>query len=283
MIVCSSINYKGVKESLLKNWFHNKDINMPLYELKNYIINYKDYIKEEDKKNNNLKLLGFFPRYYQMKNILNKKIINVLKKKIKDKIKKFYNNNNHLIIDNIRQIKYMINKKLDLNEFKNFINKTKPIKYFLLDYELKKVNYLYPLVKIVINELFRTINFQIKINDYLLENEKEWIFEHSYINKLVNENLFMNYYIDNVFEIKSIFNKEKIDYNFNMNENSLFIFKYNNVKRYDCAIFLGNENYLLLIKLSINITKKQLKQYELFYLFLNNFQFYNLFYNYFLN
>ena len=93
----------------------------------------------------------------------------------------------------------------------------------------------------------------------------------------------MNYYIDNVFEIKSIFNKEKIDYNFNINENSLFIFKYNNVKRYDCAIFLGNENYLLLIKLSINITKKQLKQYELFYLFLNNFQFYNLFYNYFLN
>ena len=218
-----------------------------------------------------------------MKNILNKKIINVLKKKIKDKIKKFYNNNNHLIEDNLRQIKYMIHKKLDLNEFKNFINKTKPIKYFLLDYELKKVNYLYPLVKIVINELFRTIYFQIKINDYLLENEKEWIFEHSYINKLVNENLFMNYYIDNVFEIKSIFNKEKIDYNFNMNENSLFIFKYNNVKRYDCAIFLGNENYLLLIKLSINITKKQLKQYELFYLFLNNFQFYNLFYNYFLN
>ena len=86
MIVCSSINYKGVKDSLLKNWFHNKDINMPLYELNNYIINYKDYIKEEDEKNNNLKLLGYFPRYYyQMKNILNKKIINVLKKKLKIK------------------------------------------------------------------------------------------------------------------------------------------------------------------------------------------------------
>ena len=142
-----------------------------------------------------------------------------------------------MIEDNLRQIKYMVNKKLDLNEFKNFIE-TKSIKYFLLEYEEKKVNYLYPLVKIAINELFRTIYFQIQVNEDLSGSEKNWIFEHSCINKLVNENLFMNYYIDNVFEIKSIFNKEKIDYNFNINENSLFIFKYNNVKRYDCAIFL---------------------------------------------
>ncbi len=261
LIVCSSINYKGVKDSLLKNWFFNKDINIPLYELNNYIINYKDYIKEEDEKNNNLKLLGYFPRYYQMKNILNKKIINVLKKKIKDKIKKFYNNNNHLIEDNLRQIKYLVNKKLDLNEFKSFIE-TKPIKYFLLDNEEKKVNYLYPLVKIAINELFRTLYFEIQINDDLSGSEKGWIFEHSCINKLVSENLFMNYYIDNVFEIKSIFNREKIDYNFNMNENSLFIFKYNNIKRYDCAIFLGNENYLLLIQISTHKTKKLLEQYK---------------------
>ena len=68
-----------------------------------------------------------------------------------------------MIEDNLRQIKYMINKKLDLNEFKSFIE-TKPIKYFLLDHEEKKVNYLYPLVKIAINELFRTLYFQIYID-----------------------------------------------------------------------------------------------------------------------
>ena len=166
-----------------------------------------------------------------------------------------------MIEDNLRQIKYLVNKKLDLNEFKSFIE-TKPIKYFLLDNEEKKVNYLYPLVKIAINELFRTLYFEIQINDDLSGSEKGWIFEHSCINKLVSENLFMNYYIDNVFEIKSIFNREKIDYNFNMNENSLFIFKYNNVKRYDCAIFLGNENYLLLIQISTHKTKKLLEQYK---------------------
>ena len=71
-----------------------------------------------------------------------------------------------MIEDNLRQIKYMVNKKLDLNEFKNFIE-TKPIKYFLLEYEEKKVNYLYPLVKIAINELFRTIYFQIQVNENL--------------------------------------------------------------------------------------------------------------------
>ena len=74
LIVCGSINYKGVKDSLLNKWFYkNEYINMPQYKLINNIINYKDYVKDEDKNNDNLKLLGYFPRYYQMKNILNSK------------------------------------------------------------------------------------------------------------------------------------------------------------------------------------------------------------------
>ena len=214
----------------------------------------------EDNSNIYLKLVGYFPRYYQIKNILNQKIINVIKKKIKEKIMKFYNNNNTIINQNLKEIKNNVNKKLNFEDFRDFIL-TKPIKYFLIDEKNKIINYLFPLIEIAINELLKT--FYIKsFEKKIIGSELGWYFKHCCINKIINENFFMNYYIDNSIEIKTIFNSEKLNEYFNLKENTLFYFKYNNVKRYDCAIFFGEKNYLLLIKISIHKSKKQLEKYN---------------------
>ena len=88
MIGCCSINYKGVKNILFKKWFRvdhsSEDIDL------HYI---RTIIKDEEyrDKNKYLKILGNLPRYMNINNLLNKKLVNVIIKKIKSKVINFYN------------------------------------------------------------------------------------------------------------------------------------------------------------------------------------------------
>ena len=69
------------------------------------------------------------------------------------------------------------------------------------------------------------------------------------------------YYIDNSYLITTIFLPHKVE-DLDHKENSLFYFEYCNIKRYDCAIYLGLEKVFLLIQISINKSKIKLDQYN---------------------
>ena len=258
LIGCCSINYKGVKDLLFKKWFlgdfDSKNINL------DYICSFKKKKGKENDNNDNkyLKLLGNLPRYLNIKNVLNKKILNLLIKKIKEKIKKFYNKSELLSLNDLDEIK--INKPYkERNDFKILLEKI-PFKYFIIYESDNYMDYAYPLVKISIKELFDTN----EIENFNGKNEAErgWNFERKVIDKIKTSHVFGKYYIDNYVEIPTIYRKYKIeDELFSEKENTLFYFTYMNVRRYDCAIYLYDIKALILNQLSIKKTKKQLEKY----------------------
>jgi len=257
LIGCCSINYKGVKDILFENWFF---INEKKCDIEmDYINTFKE--AEGNSKDNNkyLKILGNLPRYKNIKNILNKKIINILTKKIKEKIEKFYNKNELLSLHDLKKIE--INKPFqNENDFKIFLEKI-PFKYFIIDIQNYTVDYTYPLVKRAIYELLNTYELN-KING-LNEAERGWNFERKVIDKIKTTHVFGDFYIDNYYEIPSIFRKYKIeDEYFDSSENTLFYFTYLNVRRYDCAIYIGDKKKLLLIQISKRKSRKQLEKYK---------------------
>ena len=143
---------------------------------------------------------------------------------------------------------------------------TIPFKYFIIDKNNRCIKYAYPLVKVAISEIINTN----KVNKFIGNNqaEREWNMERKVIDFLKTSHVLGDKYIDNYFEITSIFLKYKIENEyFDCTSNSLFYFKFNNLRRYNCAIYLGLEKALLLIKISIKKTEEQLKKYNK-----NNFQ-----------
>ena len=89
LIICSSLNYGGVKTSLIKSLKKDFDGHTPIFHY------FKKLTNNGNKFDNNafLAKLGYLPIYCEMNNYLSKKILNLLKKKIKAKVKKFYQNN----------------------------------------------------------------------------------------------------------------------------------------------------------------------------------------------
>ena len=81
-----------------------------------------------------------------------------------------------------------------------------------------------------------------------------------FFNKINNTNIFLNFYIDNIIQIKTIFKKEKID-NFDKRLNTLFHFSFSNVKRYDGVIYLAETESIIFIQASIYKTNK-LEEYD---------------------
>ena len=135
-----------------------------------------------------------------------------------------------------------------------------PFKYFIIYINNNSIDYAYPLVKKSIKELFDSNeieNFQGKN-----EAERGWNFIKKVVDKIKISHVFGKFYIDNYVEIPTIYRKYKIkDELFSETENTLFYFTYMNVRRYDCAIYLYDLKALILNKLSINETKKQLEKY----------------------
>ena len=263
LIGCASLDYYYVKESLLaKNQNKKETTELPPFEYFSKI-----YSKPGFNINNNyLSVLGYWPRYIQLSSKINKKIVNVFKKKIKKKIKKFYslnkdkNNDNVIanqIIGDLEKISMIAGKSVD--GFYNYL-KYFPIKFLSLDFKEYKIDYLYPLVEIAFKEFIRTLKFE---HSYEFGNDQEigWQFEHRVLDKFISTNIFFNYYIDSVIEIPTVFKKYEKLKNFNEKENTLFIVKFSNVKRYDSVIYFANEEILVLLQISVHKTKKQLEQY----------------------
>ena len=253
LIVCSSLNYKGVKNSLIfylnKN-NHNKRI--PNFKLYNRLTD-NQLLFQNDK---NLEKLKYLPRYCEVKNALTQKVLNLLKKKIKEKIIKFYEYKESEMIKNLEKL--VVDKILDKDQFEDIL-KTFPIKYLEIDLENRKFNYLYPLSKIAIDELIYSHKIKERISDN--KSEQGWIFENVLFNYISETNIFLDFYIDKSYKVDTIFNEEILPSDFSLDENTLFSFKFSNVKRYDGAIYFGGKKIFVLIQASIHKTEKSLKKY----------------------
>ena len=257
LIGCCSINYKGVKDLLFAQWFSIKfDKTKDIYL--NYIYSFKKTKNDYDD-NKYLKMLGNLYRYINIKNVLNKKILNILTKKIKEKIEKFYNKDKLLSLSDLDKIE--VNKSFnDNNGFKLFLEKI-PFKYFIIYIKNHCIDFAYPLVKKAIKELIDSYEIEnFKGNN---EAERGWNFERKVIDKIKTSHVFGKYYIDNYVEIPTIYRKYKIkDELFSNSENTLFYFTFMNARRYDCAIYLYDLKALILNKISIKKTRKQLQKYS---------------------
>jgi len=194
-----------------------------------------------------------------MKDKLNIKIINAVVKKIKDKIKKFYGYNELLTFKNLEDIP--INIKIENESKFEDLLKRIPFKYFKIDLKNRMIDYSFPLVKTAISELLHSY----KIKNYSGCNfaEFEWYIERTVIDLIKTSHSFGEYYIDNSYEIPSIYFDYKIESElYDPSENSFFYFSYFNVRRYDCAIYFGEQKSILLIKIATNRTNEQLEKYN---------------------
>ena len=261
LIGCCSINYKGVKKLLFKNWFNtnildnNSDIDVPQI----YYISTLQSGENDD--NKYLNSLGNLPRYRYFKNNLDSKFINIMCKIIKKKLLKFYGDDIYFASAKLKDLQSKINISISNNqEFEKFLDES-PIKFFTIDKKNNKVNYSYPLVKVAIEEIIN--NAELNYFNGTTRSEKGWHFERKIIDHIKTAHIISDIYIDNYYEIKSIFLKEKItEPNFDKKDNSLFYFKYCNVRRYDCALYIGNKNELLLIQIALYRNKGQIEAYN---------------------
>ena len=279
LIGCCSINYKGVKDILFYNW--NKEEKEEKEEKKEKEDDKKEEEEEEEnipelfyvrqseffgekinESNKYLNLLGNIPRFKNIENKLNSKIVNLFLKKIKEKFFKFYGLNEFYKFKKIENIP--VTKKF--KNMKDFLDKLQkiPFKYFEIDLTQRMFDFSCPIIERAIKEILEEYELKEKAVDNNIE--LGWYFEKRVIYALRVTNLLDNkYYIDNSYLIPTIFLPHKIE-DLNQKENSFFYFEFCNVKRYDCAIYLGKEKALLLIQISIRKPKYKLDEYS------NNFQ-----------
>ena len=262
LIVCSSFNYSGIKDNLISVISKEKSkIKFP-FEFQNKLCD-KPNIKKESQY---LKLFGYLPRYCQIQKMIDKKYVNLMKKIVKKKFKSFYDkecdenyNMEDFMILQLKWIKENIEKKLSKEQLLDFIRKN-PIKYFYINLESKSFDYLFPLIETIIDELIKSKELKDYIRVLYNESERGWYFEHELFDKIENENIFLNYYIENTIIIKSIFKKEKIE-NFDKNANTLFCFSISNVKRYDGIIYIPESESILFLQASIHKPESKLAKY----------------------
>ena len=264
LIGCCSLNYKGVKDILFYNWKktnidendENDENGKNIPEL-NYI-KFNDNKLDISKSNKYLYLLGNTPRFKNIETKLNSKVVNLFLKITKEDFSKFYDLkqfNNFEKIQNIPVLKQFDNKIIFLKELDKI-----PFKYFEIDLEKKMFDFSCPIVKRAIEELLEENELIEKILDNNIEFD--WYFEKKVIYAMRFRNLLANkYYIDNSYLIPTIFLPHKIE-NLDLKENSLFYFEYCNIRRYNCAIYLGSEKILLLAQISTKITKNKLDEYN---------------------
>ena len=142
LIGCCSINNEGVRDVLLHQRFsYNEKYKLNL-DVKSGYISLYDETKEKSKGDKYLKILGNLPKYLNFKDLLNMKILNLIKKKIKKDIIKFYNSDIYkLSISDLENID--VNKSYQyIDSFKNFLEKI-PTQYSLLIITISKLIMLF--------------------------------------------------------------------------------------------------------------------------------------------
>ena len=256
LIFCSSLNYKGVKASLI----NSAEISLNNSKIPHFFY-FNKLMNNKDKFNNNIFLqkLGYLPRYCEINDSLSNKILNIIKKRIKIKVKKFYDNDEYKMVKEIENLKKNIEKELNANTFIDILNNF-PIKYLDINFDDKVIKYLYPLVETVLDEL--VYSFRIRQMSNINNSEKRWKFESILFDCISNNNSIFSYYIDQFFKIDTIFQPEKLPNEFNINENSLITFNYYNVARYNGIIYLGKEEKLIFIQSLIHKPEEKLKKYN---------------------
>ena len=190
---------------------------------------------------------------------MSNKILNIFKKRIKIKVKKFYENNEKKLVDQIKKLEKLIEKELNNKQMIDIIDNS-PIKYFDLSLKDCSFKYLYPLAKIAIDELI--YSYELSQKSYINTSDQEWYFESILFDYISNSNIIFKYYIDQYFKIDTVFSPEKLPNDFNINENTLISFNYCNVKRYNGINYLGKEQKFILIQASIHKPEEKLKKYN---------------------
>ena len=260
LIVCSPLNYYGIKNSLIMSLSNRVNECTFIFDY------YKKLCSKPEINNSNeyLFLLGYLPRYCQIQKLINKKYINLMKKIIKKKFLKFYSNNNNsslkiedVIAIKLKWIKEKKRNKLTKDELLEFI-KYHPIKYFIIDFPKSSFDYLFPLVEIIIDEMIDSKELKDSSQGLLNEAQRGWYFKHLFFNSIKNKNVFLNFYIENIILIKTIFKKQKIE-NFDKKANTLFCFTISNAQRYDGLIYIAEEGYAIFLQASIQKKKKKIR------------------------
>jgi len=260
LIGCCSMNYKGVKEILFYNWTKtSEELNEKNIPKLNYIKSYK--LNDENTINNSnkyLNLLGNTPRFKNIETKLNSKIVNLFLKKAKDDILKFYGPKNIFgKIENISVLKSFEQK----TDFLKKLDKI-PLEFFEIYEEKNMFNFSCPLIKRAIEELVEENDLNKQFTDDNCECELDWYFEKKVIYLIRTKNLIPEkYYIDNSYLIPTIFLPHKVE-GLDLKENSLFYFEYSNFKRYNSAIYLGEQQSLILIQISIKKIENCLDEYN---------------------
>ena len=156
LIGCCSLNFKGVKDILFYNLKKTEKDNE---NENNKIIPKLNYIKSSKLNGNNsdintnkyLNLLGNSPRFKNIENKLNSKLVNLFIKKTKEKFYKSYALKH---FDDFEKLKNIPVLKI-FNQNSKFIQELEkiPFKYFVIDFEKKMFDFSCPIIKRVIEEL----------------------------------------------------------------------------------------------------------------------------------
>ena len=131
LLGCCSLSNDKVKDLLLnQRYYYNGENSFYLEYFTSFI--HSD-IDKQIKDNKYLKMLGNLPKYIYFKDKLNMKILNLIKKRIKNDIVKFYDRKKqlHLSLSDLEKID--VNKFYENRyDFKEFLKKI-PIQYFNID------------------------------------------------------------------------------------------------------------------------------------------------------
>ena len=253
VIICSSMYENNVRETISNLFFKNIEFNL-IYNLPLFYLGNINLSGLSDKKKNLLvDMFGRLPRYYEeIKNIDENKIeeyendkYNYISKKINNLLNSKIYNTNKSKIKLIRNILNNENIELETNNFKEIFDFL-PLKYFFViknknntftyKYAFKFIKYVYERIlkeasNIINKELFdesknnieKAWNFESLVNNYFIEGTKPF-FDLEYVIK-------KTIYVDSIFDLKEVdFQVSLNDNNISLEENNILLYKIGGTK-----------------------------------------------------
>ena len=251
VIICSSMNESNVRETISNIFFNEVPVksiyNFPLFYLGN--IDLSDLLGFSFKKRNLfLKMFGQLPRYYEEIKNLNEDNTDVFVQKKYSYISKKINNLLNAKVYNTEKSKIKIirnilaneNVELETNNFKEIFDFL-PLKYFIVlknkngtftyKYAFQFIKYVY---ETILKEALNTINKEL-FDDSQYSVEKAWNFEHLVNNYFIENTkpftdleyvIKKTIYVDSIYDLKEVdFQVSLNDNNISLNEDNILIYK----------------------------------------------------------